>query len=454
MNTTYQNIVAEFTSIFSSNDDFRGLITEINGQIFIAEGNERQLIGKTRSYYCNFGRGLGMDYSAVTMLNQRKQTKPFKVLIEPEFNIVREDLGYVCGDFVPMDLLIIDRIEILPDFRGRGIGLYILNEMLYLQGKGAELAAINPTPLQFEKAPPDKEWFELMQYDGFSSDKKASGRKLSAYLSRLGFVKLPGSSLQLCNLTYQRNLESNQDDSLKIPPQEDFFRINIYDETSFLQTAVLTTIKKESTTEAFDSLIKDINDLSDSKSVLVLNTLSYDDAAQIADQAGAEYFLMTLKGALDDLAGKQLGDAIRQTLLSEISANLTAEVIQDMAISGLPNARADWNFLAMIAHARLLKRLSDGNFYNDFAAYRDILQDFYKAFGKIKSFNKDKLAKFWAARISAESPANFELIVMMLLSEIIVSFHELKGTPEDFGLEDLDDALLKIFDYKGDPNLN
>jgi GNAT superfamily N-acetyltransferase len=91
------------------------------------------------------------------------------------------------------NLLLIERLEIDPPFRGKGIGLFVLLKLMRRHQKNCGLVAIKPFPLQYEKTDTPK------------SDQrfKRDHKKLTQYYARLGFKKMPGSDFHVCSLEFK-----------------------------------------------------------------------------------------------------------------------------------------------------------------------------------------------------------------------------------------------------------
>jgi GNAT superfamily N-acetyltransferase len=89
------------------------------------------------------------------------------------------------------NVLIIDRLELLPEYRGENLGLTIMRRLIQRYSAGAGVVAIKPFPLQFEQSIPAENksgWHAEMQLSSFRETERASIRKLRNHYSKLGFV--------------------------------------------------------------------------------------------------------------------------------------------------------------------------------------------------------------------------------------------------------------------------
>ncbi len=109
-----------------------------------------------------------------------------------------------------MDLLILSRLEILPQYRGSKIGKYAIRDLYNNFISGCGLMTITTFPLQLESrvpAPGEKEydWHRDMGYTTMEPDEEKSIYKLLAYYTSLGCKYLPEISEDLLFLTPANN---------------------------------------------------------------------------------------------------------------------------------------------------------------------------------------------------------------------------------------------------------
>ncbi|MFL9670428.1 hypothetical protein WIX39_026095 [Variovorax sp. AB1(2024)] len=93
------------------------------------------------------------------------------------------------------NMLILDRLEILPEHRGKRYGLHALRWMQFHFGTGCGIVAMKPFPLQFEykmKTEAGQAEFARLELDKFTGEQQAAVRKLRAYYRQAGFARVPG----------------------------------------------------------------------------------------------------------------------------------------------------------------------------------------------------------------------------------------------------------------------
>jgi hypothetical protein len=99
------------------------------------------------------------------------------------------------------DLLILDRIELQPEYRGQGFGLLAVRCVIEMFGLRCGLIACKPYPLQFEGS---NQWRPPAQASGPAKSLRKARRKLRWYWACAGFERVPGTMLYA--LEPQRNL--------------------------------------------------------------------------------------------------------------------------------------------------------------------------------------------------------------------------------------------------------
>jgi len=107
-----------------------------------------------------------------------------------EFNSkTKKVLGDEIGDYG--NVLIIDRIGICPEYRGRHLGLAVLRNLIQRFSLGANVVAIKPSPFEFTS-----EHIKQNQIDWHNCDNENSveAKSLSKYYQKLGFKKIPKSA--------------------------------------------------------------------------------------------------------------------------------------------------------------------------------------------------------------------------------------------------------------------
>ncbi len=115
-----------------------------------------------------------------------------------EFN--EQILDLLPNSILSQNLLIIDRLEILPKFRGKKLSVKIIKEMVIRLGKGAGIAALIPYPLQFEDRDTIRKLsatYADLDLQSFTGSQEFCTNKLSKLYLQAGFTPLEGTDLMV-----------------------------------------------------------------------------------------------------------------------------------------------------------------------------------------------------------------------------------------------------------------
>jgi GNAT superfamily N-acetyltransferase len=179
-------------------DDYSTCI-EVTARCFDKRGNER-IMGKVRLFYLDLGAVFDTNDSVHDLFDIRPETAPFySALIDYETGDFKSNLVKILGEYIcDLNVLIVDRLEILPEFRGKKIGLACLRWCLQQYAHACGVVALKCFPLQFECAEMgEPAWRREMQFGKLSRDRKTSLAKLKKYYASLGFKVLPGNDIMV-----------------------------------------------------------------------------------------------------------------------------------------------------------------------------------------------------------------------------------------------------------------
>jgi hypothetical protein len=185
---------------YSSPSDFTH---EIIGKIIgMDEHNVELLIGTFKLYSIDVSAAFNDNISIYKVFDEYDETTIFYDLIfgdnEPDLSIEIAKL-LDCSDSVN-NILIIDRLEILPQFRGKFIGLLVLWKIIHRFARSKGIVIMKPYPLQFEHEAINKTangWRNQMQLNQFDGDITTATEKLERLYQKLGFVKEETSSFMV-----------------------------------------------------------------------------------------------------------------------------------------------------------------------------------------------------------------------------------------------------------------
>jgi len=188
--------MSEFFSIsFSVNsslcrdEDPDKWISQIEGKVFSYDENteEESLVGKARFFYVDLNSS---NWYPFDLLDTMSETAPF---IEPLYGYDRDAVDFnshVCElldyDNMSPNLFVVDRLEVLPRYRGKGLAKEIIKEACRLFSAEANIVALQLCPLQHENKKQDA-WGQKMQLSKLEQDQVKAENSLTSYYEQLGF---------------------------------------------------------------------------------------------------------------------------------------------------------------------------------------------------------------------------------------------------------------------------
>jgi hypothetical protein len=185
------DVQIHFSSSTTNGDEIEDFATCIEGTITCLhkKRDDETEAGKLRLFYLDMAATLETNISIFDLFDIRAETEPFySALLDFETENFKPDLEQILGEYIlDLNLLIIDRLEILPEFRGNNIGLECLRRCLQQYARGCGVVALKCFPLQFEgPGLGDPGWRRKMQLGKLSKDEKRSLAKLKKYYDSLG----------------------------------------------------------------------------------------------------------------------------------------------------------------------------------------------------------------------------------------------------------------------------
>lgn len=100
--------------------------------------------------------------------------------------------------------MILDRVEILPKYRGGGIGLLVLTSLIERFGAGAGVVGMKPFPLQLEpkQSRDSSAWVKRLRLGDLPRDAKVATEKLKRYYEKLGFVRMRSTPFMFRSMSW------------------------------------------------------------------------------------------------------------------------------------------------------------------------------------------------------------------------------------------------------------
>ncbi len=196
----YLLIRVESLEFFLTTDDPLDYIYPIGGRILKIDEENEVLVGKFRLLYTDVASAVNEGFTDVfEILDAHSGTAAdyYGSTFASSGMDFSEDLRQLLDDdLFESNLLIFDRLELLPDSRGQNLGVAIMRRLIQRFSAGVGVVAIKPFPLQFESSIPAEDedgWHEEMQLSSFQDPERDAVRKLKNHYSKLGFVEMKGT---------------------------------------------------------------------------------------------------------------------------------------------------------------------------------------------------------------------------------------------------------------------
>jgi hypothetical protein len=192
----------DFNVLYSIHSEL-GLLYErrycqvINGKIQrrTGTGELQGSVGSVSGYRLLLGEAMSYKLSAEDIFDQHHETMELgKLLFDFEQWDWKEAIQEQC-ECNNFNVLILSVIEIYPEYRGKGLGKYVLKDFYTNFISGSGLFVTEVFPLQFSQREPieGEEYHKRkMEYELFSADFDESINKLRSYCLQIGMFNLLG----------------------------------------------------------------------------------------------------------------------------------------------------------------------------------------------------------------------------------------------------------------------
>src|SRR5215467_10462048 len=155
---------------------------------------EDRIAGRFRVYYADFESAENHGVSPFEVLDTHSHTCEYaEAVLDSNEAPSSARLQKLLGDEIwNFNLLILDRVEILPKYRGGRVGLLVLTALIERFGAGAGVVGMKPFRLQLEprESRDSSGWAKRLRLDDLPRDEKMAKKKLKRYYGKLGFVEM------------------------------------------------------------------------------------------------------------------------------------------------------------------------------------------------------------------------------------------------------------------------
>ena len=169
-------------------------VRRVEGEILAIhlDTGERRVVGKFQLYYLDIELAWRHNVLPYDVFDVHERTMAFY-----EYFFDSDDIGCFRGELQELfgrepyqhNVLIFDRLEILPQYRGSALGLLSIKALMQRFGTGAAYAAIKVFPLQAESGPRSGSdaWLHTLQLEQFDGNVDRAATRLVRYYAKMGF---------------------------------------------------------------------------------------------------------------------------------------------------------------------------------------------------------------------------------------------------------------------------
>lgn len=159
------------------------------------DGNPQKLIGKVEFKIVYIEQAINTGYNLYEIFDSYEYTfRHAQDFFDFETEEINEAIQkfYNYGLHQP-NICLLERIGILPEYRGFKIGAKATKDIIFHFGSGCGLFVIQAYPLQFEsKNEEQDDWQKQLELGKFSSQEKTAFNQLKNYYKSFGFDEISG----------------------------------------------------------------------------------------------------------------------------------------------------------------------------------------------------------------------------------------------------------------------
>ena len=196
----------EFFSKAYFTDEPENFLIDIAGSVFLPGENHEEddedeiLAGKLHAFYVDVAGASDAGFDLDSILDLDSEAEECSTIFDGKTQEFVESIESIVHERpIAQNLLFFTRLEILPAYRGQGLGLYSLFRCMQQFTHGVGIVALKCVPRQFLMRKHESAWEKMMNLDAFDRKKEASRQKLEKYFKRLGFRKMPDTQLLVLN---------------------------------------------------------------------------------------------------------------------------------------------------------------------------------------------------------------------------------------------------------------
>ncbi|HEX9137048.1 MAG TPA: hypothetical protein VF905_08910 [Nitrospirota bacterium] len=201
-------------------DGHEGYIRPISGRVELFTGDDRDnaqeterergtVAGRFDASYINVDKSLADGVKLYDVLDaySSETAEIYETLFDPHTYELRENVKKLLGEVTFRNMLVINSVEILPPYRGMGLGLATMWDLIRRHSAGCGIAALKAFPIQFRAGRlgdlEESEWNKKMGYDPYRYAVEFAHEKLIFHLKKLGFEPIGDAGVMAHSTPWQ-----------------------------------------------------------------------------------------------------------------------------------------------------------------------------------------------------------------------------------------------------------
>ena len=188
-------------------DEPEGYLRPISGKVefFIGDGHDNAhegkrergtIAGRFEALYINVDKSEvnGVKLSGVMDTYSAETAEIYETLFDPRTDELRKNVKEQLGNVSLRNILVITRVEILPEYRGIGIGLATVWRLIRHHSAECGIVVLKAFPFQFKARRlsdlEERDWNKKMGYDPHRHKMEFAHEKLLLHIMKLGFERI------------------------------------------------------------------------------------------------------------------------------------------------------------------------------------------------------------------------------------------------------------------------
>jgi hypothetical protein len=186
------DVIFQLATPITTSELDREFIQTIDGEM--RDRASRAFVGRLSASLVQVGRisDAGEGLFDVMDAHSDEMAQYHAALFKPKGWDYKETVRKQFADILSLDLLVLDRAEIEPTYRKRGLGLLAISRTIDVFGANCALVAMKPFPLQFAQYL-DSSWRAPECVQDPTAEFRIARQKLCRYWERAGFKRVSGT---------------------------------------------------------------------------------------------------------------------------------------------------------------------------------------------------------------------------------------------------------------------